>query len=88
MKLLIISALILLSGVLSARADDGQCVRNNCLGTCISKQEALGKMVPMICHQNYVCYQDVECMKLDSGKCGWKETAELKSCLAEKAVSK
>lgn len=70
----------------NAIADDGKCVRNNCLGTCISIKEALGKPVPMLCKQDYVCYQDVECMQLDNGKCGWKETPQMKACLAEKAA--
>ncbi len=68
----------------NACADDIDCVRNNCLGTCITKEEALHKIMPMICMAQYSCYQDAECLKLENGKCGWKETPQLKACIAEK----
>lgn len=83
-KWFLLSFLLLNSIAVGAIADDPDCVRNNCLGTCISKQEALGKRVPMFCKPQYVCYKDVECVKLDNGKCGWKETPQMKACITEK----
>ena len=66
------------------RADDHGCVRNNCMGTCITREEALGKMIPMICRAEFACYQDAECVKKEDGSCGWTETQQLKDCIAQK----
>ena len=76
---------VLLTGIQYAEADDPSCVRIPCLGQCISKEEAAGKVTPMLCMQAYTCYNNVECTRLDDGKCGWKETPELKDCLAAKS---
>lgn len=67
-----------------AYAYDTGCVRNNCMGTCITSEEALYKAIPMICRAEYTCYQDAECMKKEDGSCSWTETQQLKDCIAEK----
>ena len=68
----------------AAGADDPGCVRNNCMGTCLGKDEA-GFARSHVCRPDYVCYQNVDCTILDNGKCGWKVTPQLQACLAEKS---
>lgn len=81
-----LAIMIIGAAPLSATAeDDPGCVRLSCLGKCISKEEAEGKAIPMLCMRQYSCYNGVDCAKLEDGKCGWKETPQLKACLAEKS---
>ncbi len=67
-----------------AQADDSACMRINCLGKCVSRAEMEGKAIPALCMRQAQCYNDVECTVLADGKCGWKETPEMKACLADR----
>ena len=80
-----LAILILICAIQPAGADDASCVRMPCLGKCMSKEDVAGKAFPMFCMQQSACYKDVECTRLDDGKCGWKETPELTACLADKS---
>lgn len=80
----LLSCLFVFASSLCAQVDDTACVRNNCMGTCISRDEALHKATPMICHADYSCYQDIECAKKDDGNCSWEENQQFKDCIAQK----
>jgi hypothetical protein len=84
---LITFCLCIFASGMTAQADDPTCIRNNCMGSCISKEEALHKPIPMICHVEYSCYQDIECVKKEDGTCGWAENQQFKDCVTQKKKS-
>ncbi len=79
--------LVIIAGIQPVAADDASCMRMPCLGKCISKEEARGKVFPMHCLQQHVCYEGVECTRLEDGRCGWKETPALAACIADKSAN-
>lgn len=86
MRTILLSTLLLLTLALPARTDDDACVRMPCLGKCLSREETKGRAFPMLCMQQYACYEGVECAKGDDGKCGWKETPKMQACLKDKTA--
>ena len=81
----LVAIFIAIAPIKQAQADDPSCMRMPCLGKCMSREEAQGKVFPAYCLQQYSCYEGVECTVLGEGKCGWKETPELAACLADKS---
>jgi len=71
--------LLFLLGLLAiATATD--CVRGGCSGEiCTDKQS----QVVSICiwKEEFACYQTAICERQPDGKCGWRQTPELKECL-------
>jgi hypothetical protein len=79
----LIAVLAMVAAIPCAKADGSSCVSIPCLGKCISKEEAAGKAIAMLCMRQSACYKDAECTRLAGGECGWKETPELAACLAD-----
>jgi len=68
-------------------APGGDCVKSGCSGTlCVEA----GKEVITTCEYKaeYGCYQSATCGRQPSGDCGWKQTPELKACLANPPPAK
>lgn len=65
----------------SATSVASDCVKSGCSGTvCVEP----GKEVVTTCEYKaeYACYRDAKCERQGDGACGWTQTPELTSCLA------
>lgn len=65
------------------RALDG-CIIGGCNSEICADEEM---MSPCIYKDEFSCYQNLTCKKLDDGECGWEETDEFRQCLDEKSGS-
>ncbi|HUS30845.1 MAG TPA: hypothetical protein VMZ53_20180, partial [Kofleriaceae bacterium] len=65
----------------SGAVSDGDCVKTGCSGTICADP---GNEVVTTCEMKpeYACYQNATCARQTDGKCGWTQTPELTSCLA------
>ncbi|OIO21370.1 hypothetical protein AUJ17_03535 [Candidatus Micrarchaeota archaeon CG1_02_47_40] len=62
---------------------DVDCATGGCSGQlCLPKGEASGIITTCEFRQEYACYQNLGECGCNSGKCAWKESAVLDSCLA------
>jgi eight-cysteine-cluster-containing protein len=62
-------------------AQPGACITTGCSGIVCAEPD---KEVMTTCEYRaeYACYQKATCEKQADGTCGWTQTAELTSCLA------
>ncbi len=60
-------------------------VNDGCFVSGCSSQVCSDTPVITTCEwrQEYVCYRTAECARQDDGRCGWTQTPELISCLAQ-----
>jgi hypothetical protein len=63
------------------RLADNGCFVGGCSGQVCSDQE--GVISTCEWREEYACYRDATCERQSDGQCGWTETPELLTCLAE-----
>jgi hypothetical protein len=60
-----------------------ECVTAGCSGQlCVAAADASTIVTTCEFKAEYACYANATCEKQSDGKCGWTQTTELKSCLA------
>jgi len=57
-----------------------RCYVSGCSGELCSSEQ--GVMSACIFREEYACYQNATCEVQTTGECGWAQTAELNSCIA------
>lgn len=79
-----------MSGSSVSATEEFDCVVSGCNGElCVSDSSKSGEshsaFSPCIWQEKFSCYQKLgECQKIN-GKCGWRDTPDLKKCLSDSA---
>ena len=82
--ILALALILIFSTLIIAPTNVITCVPAGCSQElCMEKTAANDTVSICLWSDKYACYQSAECKVQASGKCGWTQTQELKSCLLD-----